>query len=277
MCLYATCRALGQNGEKTNRIERIVIAERITLEHAGEYVWICCVLLDLAVTRGVEPSLGSQCFFRLVSVDMFFDRESTVVITKLGNLPETALISYCRKFGNVIRCLIKTNTQAKTKEPCKCIENLDQRIDEGEHVLSHSSSQTFHLDALVKFTEASSVTAILSSPSHIIHGTHVVMRTFHPEINQSGSVPPLNTLMSLSQQNPNSSAKPIHYEQILQENAALRHELVTLQQSLAEALTYSKTAYDTFQALREKFGKIVVRSIGPHLCCLYNAQKRNKR
>ena len=29
--------------------------------------------------------------------------------------------------------------------------------------------------------------------------------------------------------------------------------------SLAEALTYSKTAYDTFQALREKFGKIIVR------------------
>ena len=122
MRLYTTCRAFVQNGEKTNRTNC-----RSRTRHLATHCGIRLDVLDLAVTRGIVPRRLTNTVLSLSSVDMFFDRESTVVITKLGNLPETALISYCRKFGNVIRCLIKTNTQAKMKEPCKCTEKLCQR------------------------------------------------------------------------------------------------------------------------------------------------------
>jgi hypothetical protein len=65
--------------------------------------------------------------------------------------------------------------------------------------------------------------------------------------------------MSLSQQNQSSSnnnngQKPANYDQIMQENLTHKYEITNLQKLLAEAQIYSKTAYDTFQALREKFG-----------------------
>ena len=50
---------------------------------------------------------------------MFFDRESTIVVTKFNNLSESVLTAYCQKFGSVIRCLIKTSTQSRNKDPCK--------------------------------------------------------------------------------------------------------------------------------------------------------------
>ncbi len=52
---------------------------------------------------------------------MFFDRESTVVITKLNNLSESVLTTYCQNFGKVLRCFIKTSTQTPKKDPCKSI------------------------------------------------------------------------------------------------------------------------------------------------------------
>ena len=51
---------------------------------------------------------------------MFFDRDSTVVITKINNLSESALNTYCQNFGKVVRCFIKTAAQSRNKEPCKC-------------------------------------------------------------------------------------------------------------------------------------------------------------
>jgi len=50
---------------------------------------------------------------------MFFDRESTVVITKLNNSTESVLTAYCQNFGKVLRCFIKTSTQTPKKDPCK--------------------------------------------------------------------------------------------------------------------------------------------------------------
>ncbi len=50
---------------------------------------------------------------------MLFDRESTVVITKINNLTETVLTNYCKNFGRIIRCFIKSAAQTRSKESCK--------------------------------------------------------------------------------------------------------------------------------------------------------------
>jgi hypothetical protein len=116
----------------------------------------------------------------------------------------------------------------------------------------------------MKFAEVSSVTSILSNRNHTINGTHVVMRSYHQDTTNSNSTQLLPSLMTLNQQNQNSlnnnnnGQKPIPYDQLLQENLTLKYEITTLQHSLAEAQTYSKTAYDTFQALREKFGNFKI-------------------
>lgn len=52
---------------------------------------------------------------------MHFDRETTVVINKINNLSESALTAYCQKFGSVIRCLVRTSTQTRSKDPCKLL------------------------------------------------------------------------------------------------------------------------------------------------------------
>jgi len=149
-----------------------------------------------------------------------------LLLTKLNNLSESVLTTYCQNFGKVVRCFIKNSTQSRTKEPY----------------------------SLIKFAEVSSVTSILSSRNHIINGTHVVMRGYHHETNNSGSIQSLPSLMSLNQQNQNpSNNNPTPYDQIMQENHLLKYEMTALQQSLAEAQIYSTTAYETFQALREKF------------------------
>ena len=109
------------------------------------------------------------------------------------------------------------------------------------------------LDALVKFTSVSSATAILNNPNHTIDGTHVVVRAFHPEVRPPGSISSAPQNQPLVTNNGNQP-KTSHYDQVIQENLALKYEIGNLQKSLAEAQIYSKTAYDTFQALREKFG-----------------------
>ncbi|UJR10525.1 hypothetical protein I4U23_014728 [Adineta vaga] len=168
---------------------------------------------------------------------MFFDRESTVVITKLQNLSESVLTAYCQKFGKVLRCFIKTSPQTPKKEPY----------------------------ALVKFADASSVVSIISHRNHIINGAHVAMRGYHEDRTNSSSsssssssscTQSIPTLMSVNQQNQNlqnNNQTAIQYDQLVQENQALKYEIANLQKSLAEAQTYSKTAYETFQLLREKF------------------------
>lgn len=127
------------------------------------------------------------------------------------------------------------------------------------------TSNSFILDALIKFADITSVTSILSHRNHTVNGTHVNMRSYHQDTNNSSSTQSLPSLMSLTQQNKTSSnnnknnnstnaQQSIPYDQIVQENLALKYELTNLQKSLTEAQTYSKTAYDTFQVLREKFG-----------------------
>ena len=174
---------------------------------------------------------------------MHFDRESTVVITKISNLSESVLTTYCQKFGKILRCFLRTASQSRNKEPCKFIRN--------EFLLLQFS---FVSDALIKFAETSSVTSILSNRNHTINGTHVVMRVYHQEPTHSTSGQSIPSLMSSSQHN---GQKPPNFEQIVQENHSLKSEIANLQKSLTEAQIYSKTAYDTFQALREKFGKFI--------------------
>lgn len=79
------------------------------------------------------------------------------------------------------------------------------------------------------------------------------MRAYHQDTtNNSGSA---QNLMAISPQNSNNNgSNSTHFEQIKQENVTLKYEITNLQKSLAEAQIYSRTAYDTFQALREKFG-----------------------
>ncbi|CAF4560215.1 unnamed protein product [Rotaria sp. Silwood2] len=163
---------------------------------------------------------------------MFFDRESTVVITKFNNLSESVLTSYCKKFGSVIRCLIKTSTQSRNKD----------------------------LYALIKFAKASSVTSILNHRNHTINGAHIVMRSYHQDTSNSDPTQALPSLMSLAQQNPitsnhnnNNDPQQTKYDQIMQENYALKCQIGNLQTLLFEAHVYSETAYNTFQMLREKF------------------------
>ncbi|CAF1020731.1 unnamed protein product [Adineta steineri] len=160
---------------------------------------------------------------------MFFDRESTIVITKINNLSESVLTAYCQNFGKVLRCYIKNSSQSPKKDPY----------------------------ALIKFSDASSVVNILNHRHHTINGTHVGIRGYHedrskPPSTQSSS----SNLMPVNQQNqnlPNNTQPSMHYDQLIQENSALKYEIASLQKSLAEAQAYSKTAYDTFQILREKF------------------------
>ncbi|CAF2272640.1 unnamed protein product [Rotaria magnacalcarata] len=182
---------------------------------------------------------------------MLFDRESTIVVTKFNNLSESVLTAYCQKFGSVIRCLIKTSTQSRNKDPY----------------------------ALVKFAEISSATSILSQRNHIINGIHVVMRTFQQDksnnnnasltqtlpssmsLNQTNSLvsnntttDTTNTTTTNNNNNNNSNGqKPLDYDKMFQENQVLKYDIANLQKSLMEAQAYSKTAYDTFQVLREKF------------------------
>jgi hypothetical protein len=78
---------------------------------------------------------------------------------------------------------------------------------------------------------------------------------YHQDTSNSSPAAVLPTSMSIPQQNKTSSVQtPMHHDQIMQENIALKYDIANLQKSLAEAQTYSKTAYDTFQALREKYG-----------------------
>jgi archaellum component FlaC len=155
---------------------------------------------------------------------MHFDRESTVVITKINNLSESVLTHYCQNYGKILRIFIKSAAQTRSKEPY----------------------------ALIKFADELSVRSILSNRNHTINGTHVLIRGYHQDSTNTSSSQSLSTLTSLNQQNQNGQ-KPANYDQILQENHSLKHEIANLQKSLAEAQIYSKTAYDTFQALREKF------------------------
>ena len=115
------------------------------------------------------------------------------------------------------------------------------------------------LDALIKFAEASGVSAILSHRNHIISGTNVLIRNYHQDSSNPGSAQTLPSLMSLQPQNSmlsdNNEPKSMNYDHIIQQNLALKREIGNLQRSLLEAQAYSKTAYDTFQVLREKFGK----------------------
>jgi len=162
--------------------------------------------------------------------DMHFDHESTVVITKINNLSESVLTTYCQNFGKILRCFIKPPMQTRNKESY----------------------------ALIKFADPSSVTSILNNRNHTINGTHVVMRSYHQDTNNSVTLP---SLMSLSQQNqippnpPNNinGQNTTHYDQLMQENLSLKCEIGNLQRSLAETQIYSNTAYDAFQALREKY------------------------
>ena len=177
---------------------------------------------------------------------MHFDRESTVVITKINHLSESVLTNYCQKFGKIIRCFMRTASQSRNKESCK--------FNQIHHLFIPFS---FSSDALIKFAETSSVTSILSNRNHTINGTHVIMRVYHQDPTHSSSGQPLTNSMSSSQANSHYSngQKPANVDQILQENHAMKSEITSLQKSLTEAQIYSKTAYDTFQALREKFGK----------------------
>lgn len=101
---------------------------------------------------------------------------------------------------------------------------------------------SFSSDALIKFADTSSVTSILGNRNHTINGTHVIMRVYHQDPAQPNS-------------QHNNGQKSVNVDQIIQENQAMKLEISNLQKSLNEAQIYSKTAYDTFQALREKFGK----------------------
>ena len=180
---------------------------------------------------------------------MHFDRESTVVITKINNLSESVLTNYCQKFGKILRCFLKTAAQSRSKEACK-----SNRIK-----FSFQLQQSKNIsDALIKFAETTSVVSVLSHRNHTINGTHVVMRGYHQDPPNSGSGQSLPSLMSSAQQNQvpptTNGQKANNYEQILEENQSLKCEITNLQRSLAETQAYSRTAYDTFQALREKFG-----------------------
>jgi hypothetical protein len=66
-----------------------------------------------------HSNIRHKCDSFSLLIDMFFDRESTVVITKFNKLSESALTTYCQNFGKVIRCFIKNPAQARNKEPCK--------------------------------------------------------------------------------------------------------------------------------------------------------------
>lgn len=80
-----------------------------------------CSRIDESSQQALSFKIGNICVLVLVSIrlGMFFDRESTVVVTKLNNLSEAALTNYCQNFGKVVRCFIKVSQQTPRKEPCK--------------------------------------------------------------------------------------------------------------------------------------------------------------
>lgn len=49
---------------------------------------------------------------------MYFDRDTTVVVTKLNNLSDVSIKNYCQNFGPIVRCLIKTSSHSRNKDPC---------------------------------------------------------------------------------------------------------------------------------------------------------------
>ncbi|CAF4749492.1 unnamed protein product [Rotaria sp. Silwood1] len=185
---------------------------------------------------------------------MFFDHESTVVITKLNNLSESVLTTYCKKYGTVLRCSIKTSTQARNKDPY----------------------------ALIKFAEASSVSSILNHRNHTINGVHVVIRSYYQNTNNSGSTQTSSSLVSLNQQhrtksnnNNNNNNKSnnknnndnnnnnntensnettrMSYNQITQENHTLKQEKDNLLKLLFEVYLYYNTVYDMYQVRQGQF------------------------
>ncbi|CAF1366922.1 unnamed protein product [Rotaria sp. Silwood1] len=108
----------------------------------------------------------------------------------------------------------------------------------------------FILDALIKFTETSSVTSILSHPNHIINGIHVSMENYPCDIN---SIQKSSSLKSLTKQNQSKSnnnhdkkSKRINYNKIMRENLTLKHDIANLNQVLIEAQAYAKIACNAY-------------------------------
>ncbi|CAF3963582.1 unnamed protein product, partial [Rotaria sp. Silwood1] len=104
--------------------------------------------------------------------------------------------------------------------------------------------------ALIKFTETSSVTSILSHPNHIINGIHVSMENYHCDIN---SIQKSSSLKSLTKQNQSKSnnnhdkkSKRINYNKIMRENLTLKHDIANLNQVLIEAQAYAKIACNAY-------------------------------
>ncbi|CAF3065969.1 unnamed protein product [Rotaria socialis] len=153
---------------------------------------------------------------------MLFDCESTVVITKFNNLPDSALIGYCQNFGKIIRWSMKTSTHAN--EPY----------------------------ALIMFAKISSATSIRSRSNHTIDGVHVLIINYQQYINPHSSVKKPANLKSLTKKktkrSDNKERKSMDYDQIMQENIALKHEIANLNQLLVNA----QITCDEYQVLRKK-------------------------
>ncbi|CAF4462456.1 unnamed protein product [Rotaria socialis] len=156
---------------------------------------------------------------------MLFDCESTVVITKFNNLPDSALIGYCQNFGKIIRWSMKTSTHAN--EPY----------------------------ALIMFAKISSATSIRSRSNHTIDGVHVLIINYQQYINPHSSVKKPANLKSLTKKktkrSDNKERKSMDYDQIMQENIALKHEIANLNQLLVNA----QITCDEYQVLRKKIDK----------------------
>ncbi|CAF2118784.1 unnamed protein product [Rotaria magnacalcarata] len=153
---------------------------------------------------------------------MLFDCESTVVITKFNSLSDSALIGYCQNFGKIIRWSMKTSTQAN--EPY----------------------------ALIMFATISSATSILSHSNHTIDGVHVLILNYQQHVNRHSSVKKPANLKSLTKKkkyiSDGKERKSMDYDQIMQENIALKHEIANLNQLLVNA----HIACDEYQVLQKK-------------------------
>ncbi|CAF2038643.1 unnamed protein product, partial [Rotaria magnacalcarata] len=153
---------------------------------------------------------------------MLFDCESTVVITKFNNLSDSALIGYCQNFGKIIRWSMKTSTHAN--EPY----------------------------ALIMFAKISSATSIRSRSNHTIDGVHVLIINYQQYINMHSTVKKPANLKSLTKKktkrSDNKERKSMDYDQIMQENIALKHEIANLNQLLVNA----QITCDEYQILRKK-------------------------
>jgi hypothetical protein len=124
----------------------------------------------------------------------------------------------------------------------------------------------------VKFADGSSVVSILKTTHHTIDGQQVTMRVYHPDTKSSTSTENIRSLMSLTPDNPMTSTdvqRTKTIEQLVQENLALKYELGNVHRTLTEAQAYSKIAYETFQALREKFGNSSSMLIVELVYCCY--------